>query len=154
MMRMKLSAPVFVRKQPETFSFTLENLTQRSATYPNIRIRCRVLFVPITAKRERQADRVIEFVKPDSELAAGIDKTIALINELEKPKYLPGQIVELMKEKGFSKFTVNKHTDLWKSRNAKKDSRFGVMVAKTWYWYQAWVNEVENYCREHKEQLS
>ena len=138
-----------IRNYVVDFEDNLTDETLRSSKYAY-----RVLFVPITAKRERQADRVIEFVKPDSELAAGIDKTIALINELEKPKYLPGQIVELMKEKGFSKFTVNKHTDLWKSRNAKKDSRFGVMVAKTWYWYQAWVNEVENYCREHKEQLS
>ncbi len=112
----------------------------------------RILFVPIAANRARQADRVVEFVKPGSELAEEIDKI--LIKETEKPKYLPGQIVALMKEKGYIKFTINKHTDLWKSRNARKDNRFGTKIANTWYWYQPWVAEVEKYCREHKEELA
>ena len=111
----------------------------------------RVLFVPITAKREHQADKVIEFVKPGSEMAEGIDKTFALISETEKPKYLPNQIVKMMNEKGYTLFTVRKHTELWQSRNAKKDSRFGVLIAKQWYWYQSWVNEVEKYCRENAD---
>ena len=112
----------------------------------------RVLFVPIVANRAKQADRMVEFVKPDSELAGEIDKI--LIKETEKPKYLPGQIVRLMKEKGYSRFSINKHTDLWKSRNAKKNTKFGTEVAKTWYWYQPWVEEVEQYCREHKSELT
>ena len=111
----------------------------------------RILFVPIAANRRSQADRVVEFVKPGSELAGEIDRI--LIKETEKPKFLPSQIVATMKEKGYTKFSVNKHTDLWKSRDAKKDSRFGTLVAKTWYWYKPWLDEVEKYCMDHREEL-
>lgn len=128
------------------FEDELSDETIRSSKYAY-----RILFVPIAANRARQADRVVEFVKPDSELAEEIDKI--LIKETEKPKYLPGQIVDLMKEKGYSRFTINKHTDLWKSLDAKKNSRFGTVIAKTWYWYQPWLDEVEKYCREHRAEL-
>ena len=37
----------------------------------------RVLFIPINAKRKGQADRVVEFIKSDSPLAEGIEKTYA-----------------------------------------------------------------------------
>ncbi|HOF67938.1 MAG TPA: DUF3644 domain-containing protein [Ruminococcus sp.] len=111
----------------------------------------RILFVPIAANRAGQADRVVEFVKPDSELAGEIDKI--LIKETEKPKYLPSQIVQLMREKGFTKFKINIHTDLWKSKNARKNPRYGTTIANTWYWYKAWVDEVEKYCREHRAEL-
>jgi len=111
----------------------------------------RILFVPIAANRARQADRVVEFVKPDSELAEEIDKI--LIRETEKPKYLPGQIVKMMNDKGFTKFKTHHHTDLWKSMNAKKDLKYGTQIAKTWYWYQPWVDEVEKYCQEHRSEF-
>lgn len=111
----------------------------------------RILFVPIAANRAGQADKVVEFVKPDSELAGEIDKI--LIKETEKPKYLPSQIVQLMREKGFTKFKINIHTDLWKSKNARKNPRYGTTIANTWYWYKAWVDEVEKYCREHRAEL-
>lgn len=56
---------------------------------------------------------------------------------------LTGQIVEMMKKKGYLKFTINQHTDLWKCRDAKKNSQFGTLVAGKWHWYQTWVDEVE-----------
>jgi len=111
----------------------------------------RILYVPIVANRMGQADRVVEFVKPDSELAGEIDKI--LIKETEKPKYLPSQIVQLMKEKGYTRFSITKHTELWKGKDAKRNSKFGTQIAITWYWYQPWVDEVEKYCREHKDRL-
>lgn len=114
----------------------------------------RVLFVPINAKRKGQADQVVEFIKSDSPLADGIEKTYAVIKETEKKKYLPSDIVSLMKGKGFDKFTMTKHTDLWHARNAK-DSKYnyGVLIVKTWYWYDSWLKEVEKYCVEHEEEL-
>lgn len=114
----------------------------------------RVLFVPINAKRKGQADQVVEFVKSDSPLAEGIEKTYAVLKETEKRKFLPGEIVSLMKEKGYDKFSINKHTELWKSRNAK-DPRYsyGVPISKTWYWYETWLKEVEKYCETHIDEL-
>ena len=44
----------------------------------------RILFVPKTANRKGQADRVIEFVKSDSPLAETVNKEYAVIKETEK----------------------------------------------------------------------
>ena len=114
----------------------------------------RVLFVPINAKRKGQADQVVEFIKSDSPLAEGIEKTYAVLKETEKRKYLPSEIVSLMKEKGYDKFSINKHTELWKSRNAKdRKYSYGVLISKTWYWYETWLKEVEKHCEAHIEEL-
>ena len=114
----------------------------------------RVLFRPISAKRPGQADQVVEFVKSDSPLAEGLEKTYAVIKETEKRKYLPGEIVKQMKEKGYDKFSINKHTELWKSRDAKNPKfSYGVLVANTWYWYETWFREVEKHCSAHAVDL-
>lgn len=105
----------------------------------------RVLFVPKTAARKGQADRVIEFVKADSSLAAEANRVY--IKETEKAKYLPSQIVEEMRSKGFSKFSMHNHSMLWKKSKAKDKSKgYGVGIAKTWYWYQSWYEVVLNHC--------
>lgn len=114
----------------------------------------RVLFVPINAKRKGQADQVVEFIRSDSPLAEGIEKTYAVLKETEKQKFLPSEIVTLMKEKGYDKFSINKHTEIWKSRNAKDPKHgYGVQISKTWYWYETWLKEVEKYCEEHSDEL-
>ena len=114
----------------------------------------RVLFVPITAKREGQADKVVEFIRSDSPLAEGMEKAYEYIKETEKPKFRPKEIVDMMKAEGFSKFTINKHTDLWKEKDAKnKKYSYGTEVSGTWYWYNTWVEIVRNFCKEHKREL-
>ncbi len=113
----------------------------------------RILFVPKTANRKGQADRVIEFVKSDSPLAESINKEYAVIKETEKIKYLPKQIVEVMNAEGYLKFSVNKHAQLWKSLDAKNPAYgFGTMVAgKQWLWYDRWIEEVRKHCEENRE---
>ena len=114
----------------------------------------RVLFVPINAKRKGQADQVVEFIKSDSPLAEGIEKTYAVLKETEKQKYLPSEIVTLMKDKGYDKFSLNKHTEIWKARNAKDPKfNYGVLISKTWYWYETWLTEIEKHCETHKDEL-
>ena len=114
----------------------------------------RVLFVPINAKREGQADQVIEFIRSDSPLAQDLDKTYAVLKETEKPKYLPNKIVSLMKARGYSKFNIRKHTVLWKSKDAKNPKHgYGIEIANTWYWYEKWLQEVISYCQQHEEEL-
>ncbi|MDK9700107.1 MAG: DUF3644 domain-containing protein [bacterium] len=106
----------------------------------------RVFFVPKTANRKGQADQVIEFIKADSEMAQGINAKYALIKETEKPKYRASQVVAIMKAKGYQ-FTMYTHTSLWHELDAKNASKgYGVDVAGAWYWYDKWVEEVENYC--------
>ncbi len=112
----------------------------------------RILFVPKAANRKNQADRVIEFVKSDDPLASTINKEYALLKEAEKKKYLPGQIVKMMKEEGFSEFSMHYHTLLWKEKDAKNSAKgFGVMVAGThWHWYENWVGVVRDHCNKNK----
>lgn len=113
----------------------------------------RILFIPKTANRKGQADRVIEFIKSDSPLAEAVNKEYAIIKETEKKKYLPKQIVDLMTAEGYPKFSLHHHTQLWKSLNAKNAAKgYGVMVAgKTWHWYENWVTEVRKHCQENKD---
>lgn len=111
----------------------------------------RVLFVPINAKRKGQADQVVEFIKSDSPLAEGVEKTYALIKETEKPKYRPGEIVKMMQDEGYTKFTINKHTDLWKEKDGKNPKfAYGVNVSGCWYWYSSWLDIVRKYCEENR----
>ena len=111
----------------------------------------RVLFLAKTANSKGQADQVIEFIRPDSSLASDANKTYAAIKETERPKHLPGEIVDMMRKEGFIKFTMNKHTDLWKSLNAKNPSKgYGVLVAgKAWYWYDRWIDVVRDHCKKN-----
>jgi hypothetical protein len=109
----------------------------------------RILFVPKTANRKGQADRVIEFVKSDSPLAEAVNKEYAVIKETEKKKYLPKQVVDLMKAEGYPRFSIHYHTQLWQSQDAKNPANgYGTMVAgKVWHWYERWVDVVRKHCR-------
>jgi hypothetical protein len=112
----------------------------------------RILFIAKTANRKGQADQVIEFVKADSPLAKTINKSYTVIKETERPKQLPKGIVELMKKEGYKRFTINRHTDLWKQLDAKNAAKgFGVQVEKTWYWYDNWVDQVRKHCQDNAE---
>ena len=119
------------------------------------RFSCRLLFTKKLVNHPGQADQVIEFLHPDTELAEQMNKSHMLIKETERPKYLPGQIVCLMQDKGYTKFRMYEHTQLWKSKRAKNpDNRYGVQIGKTWYWYQRWVDEVLVHCQENQNLYS
>ena len=130
---------------------TFENaMTDEQIT--NARYSYRLLFVPINANRKGQADRVIEFIRADSPLAEGLTKEYALIKETERKKYLPSQIVEIIKAEGYPNFTIASHTRLWQNENAKNSSeQYGVQVAKTWYWYEKWLDKVRKHCKANAQ---
>lgn len=137
----------------ETFVKEFEGeLTEAEFNHPQYAYR--VLFVPKTANRKGQADKVIEFVKADSELAGKINTTYALIKETERQKYLPSEIVAKVK-KVFPKFSMYAHTVLWQERDARNLTKgYGVKVSKTWYWYDRWLKETITYCEANKEKFS
>lgn len=107
----------------------------------------RVLYIPVTINNKGKADSVIEFVKASDEQIEDIKNTV-MIKETEKKKYLPSQIVTIIKEKGFSKFSITVHTEIWKNNgNSLKISKYGCRVAgKQWYWYETWIKYVEEWC--------
>lgn len=115
----------------------------------------RLLFVRKLTSKQGQADKVVEFIGEDSELAKTIDKEFHLLKEVERPKYLPSNIVKLMQSEGFTHFKMHNHTELWKHLDAKNLGKgYGVEVAGTWYWYERWVDEVRNHCAANKQTYS
>lgn len=71
------------------------------------------------------------------------------MKEREKSKYLPGDVCKKMKENGYPKFNSYQHTILWKEMDAKNPKKgFGTQVAKTWYWYDNWIQIVKTHCSE------
>jgi hypothetical protein len=116
--------------------------------YNDMRYSYRVLYIPKSANHKGQADKVIEFLPANSPEAEKLNKEYVLIKEKEKPKYLPSKIIQIMQEDGFVKFKQHQHTQLWKLKDAKNINKgFGVLVAKTWYWYDAWLKEVKEHCK-------
>jgi hypothetical protein len=98
----------------------------------------RLLFTKVLAKRKGQADRVIEFIDPKSDLAKNISKQYWVKQETEKPKLSATQVVKKVREAGFPAFGMHQHTLFWREHDGKNpDKGFGTMVVK-WYWYQHW----------------
>lgn len=111
----------------------------------------RVIFVPKTVNHPNQADQVITFVKADSDLAKNVNAAYVTVKETERPKLLPSQIVEKMNSEGFPRFGMYQHTQVWKKLNGKKRANgYGVLVAKTWYWYERWVDVVRKHCQDNR----
>ncbi len=108
----------------------------------------RVLFVPKNVNKRGQADKVIEFIKSDSDLAKGVNQQYAIIKETEKNKFLPKQVVDKMKAKGYENFSMHDHTKLWKEMGGKNPEKgYGTSVAGHWYWYESWLQHVEEHCQ-------
>lgn len=139
--------PSHIKRYIEGFDGTLT-----SADFASQKYAYRVIFVPKTVNHPNQADQVITFVKADSEIAKTVNATYAVVKETERPKRLPSEIVATMKGEGFSTFGMTQHTNLWKNYDAKNSSKgYGVQVAKVWYWYDLWLDEVRKHCKENAE---
>ena len=112
----------------------------------------RVFYTPKLVNHRQQADKVIEFIKPESELAQTLKTQYVVLKEREKVKYLPSQIVEIVK-KDYPKFNMRDFVQLWKSNDAKNPKyNYGTLVAdKMWHWYKNWLDFVLEYCKKHSE---
>ncbi len=119
--------------------------------YNNPRYAYRVLFTQKIANHPGQADKVIEFIKPGSEIATNINKTYSTIREKEKTKYRATTIVKMMNDEGYSRFNMHHHTKLWKKYDARNPTKgFGIEVEKYWYWYEKWLSIVRQHCVNNK----
>jgi hypothetical protein len=108
----------------------------------------RVLFTRKLTGKRGQADSTIEFIAPDSPLAKDIDTKYWVQKEVERPKLRAKDVVQQMRDEGFTAFGMHQHTQLWKVLDAKNPGKgFGVDVAGTWYWYERWADEVRAHCR-------
>ena len=106
----------------------------------NERFAYRLLFTRVLAKRKGQADRVIEFIDPKSEMADKISKDYWVRCETEKVKLSATQVIQKVKQAGFPEFGMHQHILFWKQHDGKNpDKGFGALVVNTWYWYENWV---------------
>lgn len=137
--------PRHVETMMDTFE---QQLTPEQQADP--RFAFRVFMVHKTANRAPGADLAVELVPPGSEIA---EKFNVMLKEVEKKKYLPNEIVALMKAEGWDRFTMDSHTKLWKKLDAKNPAKgFGaVAVGKQWSWYEAWLVRVREECQQHPE---
>ena len=129
-----------VQKYISEFEDTLDDGEARSPRYAY-----RLLFTPLNANRKGQADQVIEFIKEGTEGAEQLNKAYTIIKETEKKKYRAKEIVNMMKEKGYSWLTTNKMTDFWKNELGSRDA-YGTYVGDQWFWYENWIPIIEQYC--------
>lgn len=105
----------------------------------------RLLFAKVVAKRQGQADRVVEFIDPKTEMAKNISKEYWVKEETEKPKLSATQVIQQVQAAGFKNFRMYQHTLFWHKHDGKNPSKgFGTMVVSTWYWYQNWIGYIIN----------
>jgi hypothetical protein len=114
----------------------------------------RVLFVQKTANRKGQEDKVIEFVKNDSEVTktANYEYEKVFLKEVDRKKYLAKEIVALMQKEGFPGFGMIQHTNLWKALDARNSSKgYSGSLGHQWYWFEPWLKQVRKHCEENRE---
>lgn len=117
--------------------------------YNSPRYSYRLIFKQKMVNRPGQADRVVEFIDPKSELAKTIDKEYWVKKEVERPKFRPTDVVKAVHAAGFSGFRVTpEHSTMWRNEDAKAPAKgYGVEVAGVWYWYQSWIDRCLELCR-------
>jgi hypothetical protein len=110
----------------------------------------RVFMVHKTANRAPGADLAVELVPPGSDIA---EKFNLALKEVEKRKYLPSEIVAIIKAEGWDRFTMDSHTQLWKRLDARNPGKgYGaVAVGKVWSWYETWLTRVREECQQHPD---
>jgi len=116
--------------------------------YNSERYSYRLLFKRKLVNRPGQADRVIEFIDPKSDLAKEIDKEYWVKKEVERPKFRAKDVVAAVRKAGYTGFRMfPHHLDMWRGEDAKNPGKgFGVDVQGSWYWYQPWIDKCIELC--------
>jgi len=110
----------------------------------------RIIYIRNSVNHENQADVAVRFLDENS--AEGRDIQDILVKNVEKPKYLPAEIIANAKKNGFSKFRMHEHTTLWQNNDGKNPKKlYGVLIGKTWYWYKSWLDFVLEHCKNNSQ---
>jgi Protein of unknown function (DUF3644) len=117
--------------------------------YNSERFSYRLLFKKKLVNRPGQADRVIEFIPAESDLAKQIDKEYWVKKEVERPKFMAKNVVAAVRAAGFMRFRVQpEHLQMWQAEDAKNVAKgFGTSVEGTWLWYQTWIDRCIALCK-------
>lgn len=141
--------PQSLRKYISEFDGALEH-----EEYNDPRYSYRMLFKQKLVNRPGQADRVVEFIKQNSDLAKRIDKEYWVKKEVERPKFRAKDVVDAVHVSGFPKFRVfSEHLRMWQAEDAKNPVKgFGIEVHGIWYWYQSWIDRCIELCEQAGDQ--
>jgi hypothetical protein len=129
-----------------------KNLSEKEQADP--RFAYRVVFIPKVASRASASDVAVEFIRADSGEAREISRV--LLKEIDRRRYTPTQVVELMNAEGYPRFTIQDHTELWQRLKAKEPGAgFGRQgdYKGTWVWYDAWIARVRAHCQEQGDRF-
>ena len=111
----------------------------------------RLVFQPTLVNRPGQANRVINFIKPNSiDPLEDDNRLYVAAKEVERPKYLPSAVAAKVQEAGFAGFrTQPEHVRMWKAEDAKNPCKgYGVEVEGKWYWYESWIKRCIKLCED------
>jgi hypothetical protein len=148
----QISGPIPEAQIPErlkNFIIRFDNNLSKNE-YNNTRYSFRMFFSKKLVNRSGQADKVVEFIDPNSELAKTISHELWVKKDVEKPKFRPTDVVREVQKAGYPKFLVQPHhLELWRNEDAKNTAKgYGVNVQGVWYWYENWVKKCIELC-EH-----
>lgn len=141
----EVDIPPRLRAYISVFDGALEHDEYNSPKYSY-----RMVFKQKLVNRPGQADRVIEFIKPDSDLAKQIDKEYWVQKQVEKPKFRATDVCKRVKEAGFTKFRPTpEHSGMWNAEDAKNPAKgYGTVVQGVWYWYENWIDRCIELCQK------
>ena len=116
--------------------------------YNSPRYSYRLLFKRKLVNRPGQADKVVDFIDPKSNLAKTIDKEYWVKKEVERPKFRATEVVAAVRQAGFPRYGIQpEHLDMWRSEDGKNTAKgYGVDVQGAWYWYQSWIDRCIELC--------
>jgi hypothetical protein len=115
--------------------------------YNSERFSYRLWFKKKLVNRPGQADKIVEFIDPDSEAAKAIDKEQWVKKEVEREKFRATEVIAEAHKAGFAKLNPSSHATMWKTEEAKKPGKgYGIDVRGYWYWYRSWVDRVLELC--------
>lgn len=142
----QISTPV--REYISNFDNSLEQEELNSRRFSE-----RLIFTRRLVNHPGQADRVVEFLSPESAAGKQLNELYVVIKEVTRKKFRAGQIVEKMQQEGFVNFKMYDHIQLWKSHDAKGDERYGEYPTgerSQWCWYESWITIVRKHCEENR----
>ncbi len=117
--------------------------------FNDLRFSYRMIFTRKLVNRPGQADNVVEFIDPKSELGKKIDEVYWVKKEVEHPKFRPSDVVVEVQKAGFLGFRINpEHVKMWKEEDGKNPAKgYGVEIQGTWYWYRHWIDRCIELCK-------
>jgi hypothetical protein len=144
-------------KLPQNLIEFISDFEENLSTKDNPNYSYRVIYLRSNANNEGQADSVYRFL--DEESAEGKEiQNIIIKNKILK-KITEKELVSIVVNRGYKKFTAYENLKLWKTKWAnaairnKNASRFGELVVKNqWLWYEdKWLPVALEHCRSKYE---